>query len=69
MVARAAEEEWAYKTARRRIRAYHRWRIETGGRLEPIRSWQDVDFCERYGCVGSLLTLEDAVPFGQELGG
>ena len=68
MVPGPLREEWAYKTARRRIRAYHRWRIETGGRLEPIRSWQDVDFCERYGCVGSLLTLEDAVPFGQDLG-
>ncbi|MFR3030416.1 MAG: dipeptidase [Blautia sp.] len=26
-----------------------------------------VDFCERYGCVGSLLTLEDGVPFGNDL--
>ena len=67
MVPGPLREEWAYKTAKRRIRAYHRWRIETGGRLQPIRSWQDVDFCERYGCVGSLLTLEDAVPFGQDL--
>ncbi|MFQ8689223.1 MAG: dipeptidase [Blautia sp.] len=60
-------EAWAYRVARRRIKAYHRWRIQTGGRLQPIRTYEDVDFCERYGCVGSLLTLEDGVPFGNDL--
>lgn len=60
-------EDWAWETARRRIRAYHRWRLQTGGRLQPIRSWTDVEFCEKYRCVGSLLTLEDGVPLGTQM--
>lgn len=60
-------EEWAYRTAKRRIRAYHRLRLQTQGRLQPIRGYGDVEYCIRNRCVGSLLTLEDAVPVGTSL--
>lgn len=60
-------EDWAYWTAKRRIRSYHRWCLQTGGRLQPVRSFEDIRYCEEHRCVGSLLTLEDAVPVGTSL--
>ena len=63
----AKREDYAYHIARRRIHSYHRWRLQTGGRLQPVRSYEDVCYCAKNRRVGSLLTLEDAVPVGTSL--
>lgn len=66
-VPKSKREEWAYQTAKRKISLYHRWRLQTEGRLQPVRGYQDMQYCLDKRCVGGFLTLEDAVPIGSSL--
>lgn len=55
-------EDYAYQKAKKLISWYHRDRNLTQGRLQPIRTAEDLKYCFKHRVSGGLLTLEDAVP-------
>lgn len=64
---KAVREERSYERAKNHIGVFQECVYQAGGRLFPIESFQDIEYCKKEHKVGGLLTMEDAVPLGSDL--
>ena len=64
---KAIREQLSYKIANNRIDIFEKNIKKCEGMMIPIYGWNDVETCQAEHKIGALLTLEDAVPIGQEI--
>ncbi len=57
----------AFRMADRRIDVFEKNLRQCAGKMIAVQKFSDIERCEKQGCFGALLTMEDGVPIGHSL--